>query len=1095
MKSKIIQNSESSSMLKACKAVASKALVSSISIATAFISPPGLISISRFIGTQGIKNVRILIGSPPSRKLSDWRQPSKDHLENQTERQRSDLAKGFNLTPFEKEPRDALQEVGQKAQDGGIQVRIYKENFMHAKTYIFSDESGKKGQIIMGSSNLTNAGLQSNIEMNISNEDAPPFEEAMGWFNDLWEQAEEVDILKAMQGVLELQTPYEIFLRVLWAVYKEDLGDQASNARLTSFQLHGVDRALRILKQRRGVIVADEVGLGKTYIAGEIIKEFHENGQRALIICPAALREAVWEKHLLKMRLPSTEIWSYDKFGQYEHSQHQASINDLGQEIDGHQLIVIDEAHNFRNLKAPHRGGALTSFLRGRRRDVLMLTATPVNNSLWDLYRLMMYFLKQDTAFSDKRIPSIKGRFSTAMEGEDYSRIPNLLFDIIDATTVKRTRKFIKSFYSDQLIQTETGEKKIIFPTPVPSTIKYDLDEEMPAVYGLVEKYLDCENPDCLSMAIYKTDYYRDEVAKGTRRRLDAMTGLIMSGLLKRFESSEAAFRKSLQRKMAQHEKFLEKLEQGYVIGKTYFDSSLEFSGEDDDYEFDEKDLDVSEYPVTSQYNVKDLKKHVGSDLAKLREIYNKLKGLTPSDTKYRRVVEELELIAQKASKAKDAQSRRDRSKVIIFSFFADTAEKIYQALEDTIKNNSKLACYLDNDGEPRLDLITGDHRRSRFEMAKRFAPRNNGGSEAQDKIDILVSTDVMAEGVNLQQAGNLINYDLPWNPMRLVQRHGRLDRIDSPHDKIYLRSVFPDDRLDGLLKLKKKIDQKISWAACSVGVTSPVKMGVSRDQVFVDTQEEILRIRKEDPSIYENAGMRSSPRSGEEYRQILRDELKQNKGRISNLPMQAGSIMRKGSRQGMYFLAEIKSKLFHCFIHTNKSWNPILVPNQSGKQVKHAITDLGNCLNIIECLPEQETVHDSKAKGKAYGLWSEAKKIIKDDWEWHTKPKNLQPKIEKINRDVDEFLRKRKTLSNLDDQSVDRALKILNALWPHEYQVEMRKKFNSGQGNPTELYEQLIEYINNCGLDPAEYPEPFDEISDEDIQLIVWMAVLPEKE
>ena len=1001
------------------------------------------------------------------------------------------------MTPFEKGPRDALTKLGREAQDGRVRIRIYTENFMHAKTYIFSDESGKKGQIIMGSSNLTNSGLQSNIEMNISNEEAPPFEEAMSWFNDLWEQAEEVDILKALQGVMELKTPYEIFLRVLWEVYKNDLDNQASNPRLTSFQLHGVDRALRILKQRRGVIVADEVGLGKTYIAGEIIKEFHENGQRALIICPAALREAVWEKHLLKMRLPYTKILSYDKFGHYEHSHdlsNQASTNDLGQGIDNHQLIVIDEAHNYRNLKAPHRGGALTNFLRGRRRDVLMLTATPVNNSLWDLYRLMMYFLKQDTAFSDKRIPSIKDRFSTAMEGEDYSRIPNLLFDIIDATTVKRTRKFIKSFHSGELIQTEAGEKRIIFPTPVPSTIKYDLDEEMPAIYGLVEKYLDCENPDCLSMAIYKTDYYRDNVAEGDRRRLDAMAGLIMSGLLKRFESSEAAFRKSLQRKMAQHEKFLEKLKQGYVIGKTYFDSSLEFSAEDDDYEFDEKDLDVSEYPVTSQYNVKELKKHVSSDLAKLREIYNKLKGLTPSDTKYRRVVEELELIAKKASEAKEAQSRRDRAKVIIFSFFADTAEKIHQALRDTIKNNSKLSCYLGDDGEPRLDLITGEHRRSRFEMAKRFAPRNNGGKDSQDKIDILVSTDVMAEGVNLQQAGNLINYDLPWNPMRLVQRHGRLDRIDSPHDKIYLRSVFPDDRLDGLLKLKKKIDQKISWAASSIGVISPVKMGVSRDQVFVDTQEEILRIRKEDPSIYENAGMRSSPRSGEEYRQILRDELEQNKDRISELPMQSGSIMRKGESQGMYFLAEIKNKLFHCFIHTNKNWKPIMVPNPLGRQVKYASTDLGNCLNIIECLPEQETVHDSKTKKKAYGLWSEARKIMKADWEWHTKPKNLQPKITGINRRVDEFLRKRKRPSNLDDQSVERAFKILNALWPHEYQVEMRKKFNSGQENQDKLYEELIDYINNCGLDPAEYPEPFDEITDKDIQLIVWMAVLPDK-
>lgn len=1082
MKSKIIQNSESSSMLEACKAAASTDLAKAISIATAYISLPGLLPFSKLIDEKGIKNIRVLLGVLPSRRLSGWQQPSKDHLKAQAERKRSNLVKQCSLAPFEKEPRADLQILGQKAQEGGVQIRIYEENFMHAKTYIFSDEPGKEGKIIVGSSNLTGAGLKHNMEMNISNEEEPLFEEAMSWFNDLWEQSKEMDLSQAVQEATELKTPYEIFLRVLWEVYKDDLGNQASNARLTSFQLHGADRALRILKQRRGAILADEVGLGKTYIAGEIIKEYHKNGQRALIICPAALREAIWGEHLLEMSLPSTKILSYEQFGK-----------NWEQAIDEHQLIVIDEAHNYRNLKAPQRGGALTSFLRGRRRDVLMLTATPVNNSLWDLYRLMMYFLKQDTAFSDKRIPSIKGRFGTAMESGDYSRIPNLLFDIIDATTVKRTRKFIKQFYGGQLHPTNEGEKKIVFPTPIPSTINYALDEEMPAVYGMVEKYLDFENADRLKMAIYKTKYYRLKgVTDIERKRLDAMSGLVMSGLLKRFESSEAAFRKSLQRKIALHEKFLEKLEQGHVIGKAYFDNSLEFSDDDDDYEFDDKDLDISEYPASEQYNSSKLKEDVSEDLVKLKEIYNKLRGLTPSDAKYRRVVEELELIVKNASKAKDARSRRDRSKVIIFSFYADTAKKIFYALEDTIKKNRKLSCYRDKNEKLRIALVTGEHKRSRAEMAKSFAPRKNGGNDSHDKVDILVSTDVMAEGVNLQQAGNLINYDLPWNPMRLVQRHGRLDRIDSEHKKIYLRSVFPDDRLDGLLKLKDKIDEKISWAASSIGVISPVKAGVSHDRVFADTRKEIHKIRAGDPSIYENSGMGSNPRSGEEYRQILRDELEQNKEPISKLPLQSGSIMCKGNSQGMYFLAEIKRKLFHCFIHTNKNWKPTLVSNLLGNKVKCASTDLGNCLSIIECLPEQETIRDNKVKEKAYGLWPQALEIIKADWEWHTKPKNLQPKITGINRRVDEFLRKRK--SNLNDQVVDRAYRILNAPWPHEYQVEMRKKFNNGQGNPTELYEQLVDYINNCGLDPAEYPEPFDEITDEDIQLIVWMAVLPEK-
>ena len=575
---------------------------------------------------------------------------------------------------------------------------------------------------------------------------------------------------------------------------------------------------------------------------------------------------------------------------------------------------------------------------------------------------------------------------------------------------------------------------------------------------------------------------------------IDALAGLVISGLLKRFESSKAAFRKSLRRKIAQHEKFLAILEQGHVIGKTYFDSSLQFSDEDEDYWFDEKDLDVSKFPAAAQYNSEELGKDVGSDLGKLKEILETVERLDATDIKYLRVVKELESIAKEASKAKDTQSQRDRSKVIIFSFYADTAEEIHRNLKAAIKENSNLSCYLDEDGRPRINLITGEHKRSRADMAKRFAPRYNGGNNGQDKIDILVSTDVMAEGVNLQQARNLINYDLPWNPMRLVQRHGRLDRIDSPHDKIYLRSIFPDDRLDDLLGLKDKIDQKISWAASSVGIVSPVKISASHDRVFTDTKEEIHKLRDENPSIYENAEMQNTLQSGEAYRQILRKELNKDKERISKLPLQSGSIMRKGKDQGVYFLAKIRNQFFHCFIYTKINWRPIMLSDPSGKQDKYdAKIDLGSCLRIIECSREDELVDDKKAGDAALELWANAKEIIQSEWKRYTNPKNLQPEIKGVNRRVAKFLQEKGVSPNVDGNDFDRAIDILNTPWPKRYRDEMAAKFNSEQDDSTKL-EQLVGYINNCGLDPAEYPEPFDEITEEDIQLIVWMAVLPEK-
>ena len=208
--------------------------------------------------------------------------------------------------------------------------------------------------------------------------------------------------------------------------------------------------------------------------------------------------------------------------------------------------------------------------------------------------------------------------------------------------------------------------------------------------------------------------------------------------------------------------------------------------------------------------------------------------------------------------------------------------------------------------------------------------------STHSDDYDILITTDVLAEGVNLQQCCHIINYDLPWNPMRLVQRHGRIDRIGSLHKEVFLRTIFPTDRLDALLNLEQRILNKLALAARSIGVTSPIEGEQGGEQVFSETREEINKLLEENPSLFERGGTVNSTQTGEEYRQTLRKALEGNKNKIINLPWKSGSGMKKGEEQGVFFCATIGEKRTYLrFIPSDERWNP--------RKDKKIIKEIGN--------------------------------------------------------------------------------------------------------------------------------------------------------
>ena len=407
------------------------------------------------------------------------------------------------------------------------------------------------------------------------------------------------------------------------------------------------------------------------------------------------------------------------------------------------------------------------------------------------------------------------------------------------------------------------------------------------------------------------------------------------------------------------------------------------------------------------------------------------------------------------------------------------------------VRNNPKLKGY-----KGRTSIVVGKSHTAAEEdkatAAASFAPDTAGLSsvKGQDKVDILVSTDVLAEGFNLQQARHIINYDMPWNPMRLVQRHGRIDRIGSQHARVFMRTIFPDDRLDRLLRLEERIASKIAMAAASVGVVSPIAEVAAENRDFTETRAEIQKLLEEDASLYERGGTATITQSGEEYRQILRKELSRCKDEIANMPWKAGSGMRKGKEQGIFFCAKAGERTYLRFVHADRTWQPLCNSGESGESTPMIDGELGRCLRLIECSDEDEQVMDDAMRNAAYDLWELARKNIHERWTWETDPANLQPKVRPLNTTVAEFIRGN-TPMGIDQEVLDEALNILESPWPRRDEQQLREWFESDESSENkEKSKKLIGKIRASGLESFRVPKPLPPIEEEDIRLIVWMGI-----
>lgn len=322
-----------------------------------------------------------------------------------------------------------------------------------------------------------------------------------------------------------------------------------------------------------------------------------------------------------------------------------------------------------------------------------------------------------------------------------------------------------------------------------------------------------------------------------------------------------------------------------------------------------------------------------------------------------------------------------------------------------------------------------------------------------------------------------------PWNPMRLVQRHGRIDRLLSNHKRVFLRTFFPDKALDSLLNLEGRVRRKLALAAASVGVAqSPIQDGAQADLSFAETREEIEKIESEGTDIFEKGGTVSAAQTGEEYRQELRKALVANlKDTITDIPWKAGSGFVKGETAGHFFCAKVGAQTYLRFVPA------------AAETEEDVVEELGTCLRLIECEEDTDRYLPDSVREAAYRAWELAQENIWRNWDYFTDPKNLQPKVRKLNREVDAFLLDNPP-TDVDRAKIDQVSETLMSPWPMREENKLRVVWKEEYPTYKAKALALIEAVEETGIEPFEQPERYPKIDLDEVRLICWLAIEEEQ-
>ncbi len=703
------------------------------------------------------------------------------------------------------EHRDDTSSLISLLQQKNIEVRLGPSRFNHSKCYILGNNS-----VFIGSSNFTAGGLAGNYELNAGLYQPGVTKETRVWFDKMWERAQDtkqdlIAVLRQSKFGIPPE-PYQIYMKMLFERFRpllEKVDHDAKDSKiLTKFQQDAVHAGLFIVSELGGVMIADATGLGKTNMGIELVRQkVLKEGKRVLLVAPSQVLHSMWTEKLKEVDINVREKITMESLGRED------TIETLGKyrNID---LVLIDESQNFRSKNANRRKNLMKLMSIGKRKQAILLTATPINNSLMDLYYQLSVITGGDDSYFYRTIgiPDLYKHMRDAAN-KDLAGGLEKIQQLLDLVMVRRTRSYIKDVYSDDTI----GGKPIKFPAHQYSPIEYSLSDLFGNIY---EKIL--ESIGMLSMAPYGIEKYDKNLSEKERKKYRAVGHLQVVLLLKRFESSIEAVTISLENKVNLYRYIKRVLDEGKILRVRDFNrilgkyDSVEIEDDpesdiDEKMEFFMKEINgISKDTVPKNFDMESLKNDMEMDQIILEELLQEVKKITV-DTKIDEVIKTI---------MRERALENESKKVLIFTEYTATAKYITRKLAEKFPDNI-------------IECITGNTKQdTRINYIRRFAPKANMPEEEtleREEIDILVSTEVLAEGQNLQDCNYVINYDLPWNPMRIVQRTGRVDRLTSTYDTIHTRACYPDKELEGILKLMGNLLNKIHVISEVVGIDSEV--------------------------------------------------------------------------------------------------------------------------------------------------------------------------------------------------------------------------------------------------------------------------------
>jgi superfamily II DNA or RNA helicase len=760
---------------------------------------------------------------------------------------------------------------------GRIECRVYTKKKFHAKAYITHSRLSVVGSAaLVGSSNFTSPGLTQNVELNVQLR--REVEILQEWYEQHWKEA--VDITPEIFQIIERHTrdytPFEIYAKSLqeyfrnremtadeWELAGPDKGGSHLFHQLDKYQQEGYQALMKIAFERgySGAFLCDGVGLGKTFVGMMLIERLVvKDRKRVVLLVPKAAREPVWEKALQRY-LPQLDINGvFSNFVIFNHSdllrggKYQQQWESVKQMAD---VIVIDEAHHFRNpgtkgegSRSPSRYRRLYEIAEGK--TLFLLTATPINNRLTDLQHLIELFSHRQTNYfkaAPLGIHSLPGHFRKlekeleravlGREGEEIDLETNqveagrvLAQDaLFRELVVQRSRAYVKES------QLQQGGTLAVFPKREdPQVADYSIRKTYGRLLSLLEKAFSKEKA-LFSLAVYyPLAYYKGSdtsIDPLLENRQKQVVALIRTQFLKRFESSAYAFEQSCKSLLVKLLAFVtkhshtpteqkrfdrwkamhaESLGSMRNMQRSIFTDQLDLQGDQplpENYEDQVSEELLAEFEELqrAEYKVDEILNETYLDMDQLIEFLDELKKFKPShDDKLKALIKLLK-----------SHPQLKEQKVLLFTEFMDTARYLKEQLEEHKIEG--------------VDEVDGSDSRNRGEVIRRFAPYYNESSIAElavaglPETRVLISTDVLSEGLNLQDATRLINYDLHWNPVRLMQRIGRIDRrlnpdiekrilADHPEQKevrgtaVYW-NFLPPDELDELLQLYQRVSHK----------------------------------------------------------------------------------------------------------------------------------------------------------------------------------------------------------------------------------------------------------------------------------------------